>query len=82
MPMLATAVAFTFLLRKYEGTPLATHAVIREMLKDQAAELDTFANACIRFGDVDTTLKNCIEALPDQVKESVCLDIQASSFRT
>lgn len=82
MPILATAVAFTFLLRKYDGTPLATHAVIREMLKDQAAELDTFANTCIRFGDVVTTLKNCIEALPDQVKESVCLDIQSSSFGT
>ena len=80
MPILATAVAFTFLLRKYEGTPLATHAIIREMLKDQAAELDSFANECIRFGDVVTTLKNCIDALPENVKSTVYLDIQASSF--
>ena len=80
MPVLGTAVTFAHILRKYGGEALATHAVIREMVKDQAADLDAFAADCIRFGDVDATLNNCIAALPQKVQASVCLAIAETDF--
>ena len=80
IPMCAIALAFTYLLDKYEGAPLATHAIVREMIKENAAGLDDFMRRRIRYTDVDASIQNCIGALPDTVKDSVALDIDADSF--
>ena len=80
IPMCATALAFTYLLDKYEGAPLATHAIVREMIKDNASGLDDFINQRISYNDVDASIQNCIAALPNKVKDSVSLDINADSF--
>jgi len=81
MPMVAIALSFAFLLTKYEGSPLATHAIVREMLAAHARELDEFLNHQITYSDPQTSINNCIAALPERVRASVLLDIDASSFR-
>lgn len=80
IPMCAVALAFTYLLDKYGGAPLATHAIVREMIMDNAPGLDDFMSHHIRYNDVDATIQNCIAALPEKVEESVSLDIRADSF--
>jgi 3-hydroxyisobutyrate dehydrogenase-like beta-hydroxyacid dehydrogenase len=80
IPMCATALVFAYLLDKYKGTPLATHAVVREMIRENAPGLDDFINKHISYSDVDASIKNCITVLPQQVKGSVLLDINKDSF--
>ncbi len=80
IPMVATALSFAFLLTKYEGSPLATHAIVREMLAAHAKELDQFINQRIGYTDPESSIHNCIAALPARVKALVLLDIDASSF--
>lgn len=80
MPMCATALAFAYLLNKYEGTPLATHAIVREMIKNNASSLDGFINQQISYNDVDASIQNCISVLPQKVKDSVMLDIRKDNF--
>lgn len=82
MPMCATALAFAYLLTRYEGTPLATHAIVREMIKDNASALDGFLNRHIDYNDVDASIQNCIAVLPKKVKDSVMLDIGKDDFST
>ena len=80
VPMAATALAFAYLLNKYEGTPLATHAIVREMIRKNASGLDEFINQHISYTDVDASIKNCIAVLPRRVKDSVVLDINKDNF--
>jgi 3-hydroxyisobutyrate dehydrogenase len=80
IPMTAIALAFAYLLSKYDGAPLATHAIVREMIQKNAAGLDRFLNQNLSYSDVDASINNCIEALPPQVKASVMLDIGTDSF--
>jgi len=81
MPMVAIALSFAFLLTKYEESPLATHAIVREMLTANAEELDGYLNERINYTDPETSINNCIAALPKRVKASVLLDIDAGSFK-
>jgi len=81
IPMCATALAFAYLLNKYGGTPLATHAIAREMIKKNASELDGFITQHLSYRDVDSSIQNCITVLPQKVKDSVKLDINEDSFR-
>jgi hypothetical protein len=78
--MCATALAFAYLLNKYEGTSLATHAIVREMIKRNASALDGFINQHISYNDVDASIENCIAVLPQKVKDSVMLDISKDNF--
>ena len=80
IPMVATALAFAYLLNKYEGTPLATHAIVREMVQKNAPGLDDFTAQHIRYTDVDASINNCIAVLPQRVKDSVMLDITKDNF--
>ena len=80
IPMASIALAFAFLLDKYQGTPLATHAIVREMAQSNASELDGFLNRHLSYSDVDASINNCITVLPRQVRDSVMLDIKASNF--
>ena len=80
IPMCATALAFAYLLNKYAGTPLATHAIVREMIKKNASGFDDFINQHISYKDVDTSIQNCIAVLPQKVKDSVMLEISRDNF--
>jgi len=80
VPMCAIALAFTYLLDKYNNAPLATHAIVREMLKENASGLDDFINQNISYIDVEASIQNCIAALPEKVKMSVMLDMNPDSF--
>ena len=80
IPMCAIALAFTYLLDKYQGTPLATHAIVREMIKEHASGLDDFINQRIIYNNLDASMQHCIAVLPENVKESVFLNIGMDSF--
>ena len=80
MPMVSIALAFAYLLNKYDNAPLATHAVVREMMTENAKDLDNFANQYIDYSDIDASINNCIEVLPQRVKESVMLGMTQNSF--
>jgi 3-hydroxyisobutyrate dehydrogenase len=80
IPMTATALAFAYLLNKYEGAPLATHAIVREMIQKNASELDDFITRLINYSDVDASIKNSIAVLPQRVKDSVMLDVNKDNF--
>jgi 3-hydroxyisobutyrate dehydrogenase len=80
IPMAATALAFAYLLNKYEGAPLATHAIVREMIQKNASGLDDFTTRHINYADVDASIKNSIAVLPQRVKDSVMLDISKDNF--
>ena len=80
IPMAAIALAFAYLLNKYEGAPLATHAIVREMIQKNASWLDDFLNQHLSYTDVDASINNCIAVLPQRVKDSVMLDIDKDNF--
>jgi 3-hydroxyisobutyrate dehydrogenase len=80
--MVATALAFAYLLNKYEGNPLATHAVVREMVRKNATGLDEFLSQHINYSDVESSIRNSIEVLPGRVQNSVMLDISEERFRS
>jgi len=80
IPMAAIALAFAYLLSKYEGAPLATHAIVREMIRENAGGLDRFLNQNLSYTDVDASINNCIAVLPKRVQDSVMLDIDKDSF--
>ncbi|MGD8290633.1 MAG: NAD(P)-binding domain-containing protein [Desulfobacterales bacterium] len=81
IPMVAIALAFAYLLEKYQGTPLATHAIVREMIRKNASGIDNFTAKHISYTDVDTSIKNAIAVLPQRVKDSVMLEISTEDFR-
>jgi len=80
MPIISTALTFAYLLLKYEGSPLATHAIARELLRENSEGIDSFLKEHIHYPDVELSIKNCIELLPVKVKESVMLEINKGSF--
>jgi len=80
IPMAAIALAFAYLLSKYAGAPLATHAIVREMIRENAGGLDRFLNQNLSYTDVDASINNCIAVLPKRVQDSVMLDIDKDSF--
>ena len=80
VPMAATALGFAYLLNKYEGTPLATHAIVREMLQENASGLDAFMSQNLSYSDLDASINNCIAVLPQRVKDSVMLEISKDNF--
>ncbi len=81
IPMAAIALTFAYLLTKYQGTPLSTHAIVREMIRKNAAGLDEFINRHILYTDPQASIQNAIAVLPEHVKDSVMLDITADHFR-
>jgi 3-hydroxyisobutyrate dehydrogenase len=73
--MINIAFVFSYLLELYPEQTLATHAIVREMLKSRSAGLDRFMDDNGAFvGDPDESLEACIETLPERVRESVVLE--------
>jgi 3-hydroxyisobutyrate dehydrogenase len=81
IPMASIALTFAYLLSKYAGAPLATHAIVREMIRENASGLDQFLNQNLSYMDVDASIDNCISVLPRRVRDSVMLDIDTDDFR-
>jgi 3-hydroxyisobutyrate dehydrogenase-like beta-hydroxyacid dehydrogenase len=80
IPMASIALTFAYLLSKYEGAPLATHAIVREMIQQNASGLDNFLNHNLSYSDVDASINNCIAVLPQRVQDSVMLAIDKDNF--
>ncbi|MFO7802886.1 MAG: NAD(P)-binding domain-containing protein [Desulfovermiculus sp.] len=80
MPMLSTALAFSFVMNKYQGTPMATHAVVREFTAENAGQLDAFVQDKLDFSSPEQSLYTVINALPPRVQDSVLLDVDEGSF--
>ena len=80
MPMAVIALTFAYVLTKYEGTPLSTHAIVREMIRKDAAGLDEFINRHIHYSDPGKSIQNAIAVLPEHVKASVLLEIKEDAF--
>jgi len=80
MSNVLVALSFAYLLEKYEGTGLATHAVAREFLRKNAEDINTFVNRHVVYPDVRASIQNCIRALPEKVRASVMLDMNPDSF--
>jgi 3-hydroxyisobutyrate dehydrogenase-like beta-hydroxyacid dehydrogenase len=80
IPMASIALTFAYLLSKYDGSPLATHAIVREMIQENASGLDEFLNQNLSYIDVDASINSCIAVLPRKVRDSVMLDIDQDSF--
>ena len=81
MPMICTGLAFSYLLQHYPGTPLATHALVRELLEENAAGLDALLKEHVDFRNPEASLENCIATLPEGVQRTVLLDVDRSSFQ-
>ena len=80
MPMLSTALAFAYLLTTYRGAPLATHAVVRELGTEKAAQIDAFVQEKLDFASPEQSLYAAINALPPTIQDSVLLDVDEGSF--
>jgi 3-hydroxyisobutyrate dehydrogenase len=80
IPMAAIALTFAYVLTKYENTPLATHAIVREMIRKDTAGLDEFVNRHIHYSDPQGSIQNAIAVLPERVKASVFLEIKKDDF--
>ncbi|MDZ7761464.1 MAG: NAD(P)-binding domain-containing protein [Desulfovermiculus sp.] len=80
MPMLCTALAFAFILNKYQGAPLATHAVVRELTAENADQIDSFVQQNLDFSSPEQSLYAAINALPSRIQDSVLLDLDQNTF--
>jgi 3-hydroxyisobutyrate dehydrogenase-like beta-hydroxyacid dehydrogenase len=79
-PLLDVALAFSFVLNNI-GATLATHSIVREMVKSRARELDEFI--LTHSGsprDLRGCLEMCIRSLPASLQGKVALQIQEDDF--
>ncbi len=78
--MINIAFAFSYVMNNIDPK-LATHAVVREMLAKNANGLDKFLiEHADAHGDSKTSIKRCIQSLPENVRATVALDIAVSNF--
>jgi 3-hydroxyisobutyrate dehydrogenase len=75
-PIIDLALAFSFVLRTTTGG-LATHSVVRELIKSRAAELDRFIDE--RRGGVAERIIHVVESLPPALRSTVQFDALASA---
>jgi hypothetical protein len=79
-PIINAALAFSFLIHKVDRD-LATHAIAREMIAERALSLDQFImQHSAPPGESKLALAKCIESLPEDILESVALNICAADF--
>lgn len=81
MPMVLTVLAFAYLLKQQPHPPLATHAVVRELVGEAARHLDKFFEPFLD-GPRENLLDLCVQALPPRVRETVRLDITEQDFES
>ncbi len=81
--MTNTAFAFSYLLSRYPGQTLATHAVVREMIRSGSAGLDRFMTERGAFGaDAKAVIAACVDSLPKQIRDSALLEVTVAHFES
>lgn len=81
--MTNTAFTFSYLLHKYPGQTLATHAVAREMIRSGSAGLDRFMAEHGAFGaDADAVINACVASLPEKIRASALLEVTEAHFES
>jgi 3-hydroxyisobutyrate dehydrogenase-like beta-hydroxyacid dehydrogenase len=79
-PLLDVALAFSFVLNKIDAS-LATHSIVREMVKSRARELDQFIfNNSGSPRDLQGCLDKCIASLPATLQRKVALKVTVADF--
>lgn len=73
------ALCFSYLLNIH-GTELATHAIVREMIRSRAEELNVFLRKYRVADDPMTALARCEASLPPAVRERARLHVTAADF--
>ncbi|WP_435684237.1 NAD(P)-binding domain-containing protein [Sedimenticola selenatireducens] len=81
--MTNTAFTFSYLLNRYPGQTLATHAVAREMIRSGSADLDRFMTERGAFGaDADAVIAACVASLPEKIRDSALLEVTTAHFES
>ncbi|MCW8908124.1 MAG: NAD(P)-binding domain-containing protein [Sedimenticola sp.] len=81
--MTNTAFAFAYLLQRYPGQTLATHAVVREMIRRESAGLDRYMSENGAFGDdMAQLIEACIAALPESIRKSALIEVDREAFES
>jgi 3-hydroxyisobutyrate dehydrogenase-like beta-hydroxyacid dehydrogenase len=81
--MTNTAFIFSYLLQRYPGQTLATHAVAREMIRSGSAALDRYMAERGAFGaDANAVIAACVASLPERIRDSALLEVTIGHFET
>lgn len=81
--MTNTAFSFSYLLNRYPGQSLATHAVVREMIRAGSAGLDRFMTEQGAFAeDADQVIAACVASLPEKIRNSALLEVSVAHFES
>ena len=77
------AFAFAYLLQRYPGMTLGTHAVVREMIRQQSAGLDRYMSEKGAFDDrMPQVIEACIAALPESIRDSALIEVSQDDFES
>ncbi len=80
-PMIDAALAFSYLLQRFPGENLATHAVVREMLGPRAEGLDAFMTEHGAWAaSAEQSLDGCVASLPEAVRRTVWMAPTVEEF--
>jgi 3-hydroxyisobutyrate dehydrogenase len=80
-PMINMAYALSYILMEYPGQSLATHTVVREMVRDRAQAIDFFMKGMGAYHEeASVALTNCAASLPPEVRKTVLIDPTVAMF--
>jgi len=81
MAMLNVAYAFSYLLNKYPGEVMGTHAIVREMVAEKSSKLDDYMEKHGAFErDLEIVFDKLEQSLPDSVQHSARIKLALSDF--
>jgi 3-hydroxyisobutyrate dehydrogenase-like beta-hydroxyacid dehydrogenase len=79
-PLVDVALAFSYVLNTL-GPQRATHALVREMVRQRAGELDSFiARYTGSAVNLEELLQRCTESLPVDLQRKVALEVSVEDF--
>ena len=81
-PIIDISLAFSFVANHIDSG-LATQAIVREIVRSRAAELDAFIHTHSGPAtDLSSCLKKCIESLPPAWRGKVAIEVNVGSFES
>lgn len=75
LPLVVVALSFATLLQENKGRPLATHALLKEMVQEKADAIDKQIHHKLVPSDLNKSLRNVIESLPESIQTATFLDM-------
>ena len=81
LPILTMTLALTYVLKHYPHQRLATHAIVRELLKQNRAAFDDFFLEHLCLPDLQACLQRCVTLLPEDIQSKVMLTIEPNVFK-